>query len=135
MAQAQRLTIKRETSPLRVPPEALIIHYLDEIAGRLSDLEELWVKPQGYVHPIKVTVTKTEVLDFVTKPPYNLLFAVTIFNDGPDPVYPSVNERQIETPLLPGENVRFEFTSPRIAKLYLYVDAGKRAEVRGFGVY
>jgi hypothetical protein len=113
----------------------LIVHYLDEISGRLEDLAELLEKPQGYVHPIKITVTEAQVLDLVTKPPYTLLFAVTLFNDGPDEVYPSVNVYQRKTPLKPGESVRFEYTSPRIERLFLDVDAGKRANVRGFGIY
>jgi hypothetical protein len=108
---------------------------MEEAAERLASIEALLAKPRGYAHPINVTVEGPIVLDFIRGPPYTPLFAVTIFNDGPDEVYPSVNEHQRKTPLMPRENVRFEYTSARIERIYLDVDSGKRASIRGFGVY
>jgi hypothetical protein len=119
----------------KVSPEVLQTALLDEIAERLLHVEELLAKPKGYTFPIKVTVEELTVLDFMMLYPHAPLFAVTVYNDGPDEVYPSINEHQKQTPLMPGENVNFTYTSPRIEKLILDVDNGKKANVRGFGIY
>jgi hypothetical protein len=121
----------------------LIAALLDEVAERLykmqtenfKNIEKLLAKPKGYIYPIKITVAKLEIIDFLKEPPHTQLFAVTIFNDGPDEVYPSVNIHQRTTPIKPNENVRFEFTAPKIEKIFLDVDDGKTANIRGFGVY
>jgi hypothetical protein len=122
----------------RVRPDVLVAALLDEIAGRLHDIEKMVreSRPEGAVHPISATVTGPEVLDFTGGPPYRPLFAVTIYNDGPDGVYPSVNEYRKTAPLKPGESVKFEYVLPRIARLYLDVEReGRKAVIRGFGAY
>jgi hypothetical protein len=93
------------------------------------------VKPKGYTHPIKVAVDKLTVIDFTIKPPYTPLFSITLFNDGPDDVYPSVNTYQKLVQLKYGESLQIKFSSPKIEKLYLDVDDGKEANIRGFGIY
>jgi len=118
-----------------VRPEVLQVALLDEIAERLLEIRRLYEKPRGYVYPINITLTETRVLDFVSNFPYTPLFSVTIINDGPDEVYPSIAIGQVETPLKPGETITFDVQSPRIEKLYLIVNEGKTARIRGFGVY
>jgi hypothetical protein len=118
-----------------VRPDVLAVALLDEIAERLLSVERLLAKPKGYVHPIKVTVTGLKVIDFVNDPPRTPLFAVSIFNDGPDDVYPGVNGRQTYTPLRSGEPLTLEFHTPCIRRLVLDVLDGGRADVRGFGMY
>jgi hypothetical protein len=118
-----------------VRPEVLQAALLDEIAERLHRLEQLQAKPKGNIYPIKITVTETETINFLEDYPYTPMFAVTLFNDGPDEVYPGVNVHQKDTPLQPGENVTFEFTSPKIQKLILTVEARKTAKIRGFAIY
>jgi hypothetical protein len=111
---------------------------LDEIAGRLHSIEEAMKegKPEGAIYPINVIITGPEVLDFIEKPPYTPLFTITLYNDGPDEVYPSVNIHQKITPLKPGENIKFEYIVPKIIKLYLDVEGGgRKAIIRGFGAY
>jgi hypothetical protein len=119
----------------KVSPEVFQTVLLDEIAERLLHLEELLAKPRGCVYPIRVAVEKLTIIDFVRGYPYTRLFAITLFNDGPDSVYPSVNDYQKHTPLNTGESLTLEYHSPRIEKLILDVDEGKTANVRGFGIY
>jgi hypothetical protein len=108
---------------------------LDEIAGRLANLEDLFVKPQGCVYPVELEVDRLIVLDFQELNPHSNLFAIVLFNDGPDDVYPGVNEHQNRVPLKAGESVEFDYNSPRIRRLILDIGAGKKATVRGFGIY
>lgn len=122
--------------------EALQTQILYDIAGmieesleRLMNLERLLTKPKGYVYAVNITVDKMTVVDFLRNEPYNLLYSMTIYNDGPDNVYPSINIYQRITPLKPGETLHVDYQSPKIEKLYLDVDAGKRASVRVFAVY
>jgi len=112
-----------------------VANFLETISERLINVEALLVKPKGYVVPINVEVTKTEVLNFISATPYTPLFSVSLFNDGPDEVYPSVNDLQNRTPLKPGENISLDFHAPKIEKLFLDVDEGKKAKIRGFGLY
>jgi hypothetical protein len=125
----------------RVRPDVLSAALLDEVAERLRRLEELQAKPRGRIYPLKVEVAGTEeipgtaVLDFVSSAPYTPLISLTIFNDGPDDVYPGVNERQTEARLVPRENLNVDYGAPRIERLILWVERGHRAVVRGFGVY
>jgi hypothetical protein len=118
-----------------IRPEVLQAALLDEIAERLYRLEQLQAKPKGSIYPIKVMVTEIKIINFVEHYPYTPMFAVTLFNDGPDEVYPSVNVHQRETPLYSGENVTIEFHAPKIEKLFLAVNDGKKANIRGFGIY
>lgn len=108
---------------------------LEEAVERLASIESLLARPKGLVHPIDVVVEGDVVLDFLRARPGSPLFSLSIFNDGPDEVYPSVNEPQLSSPLMPGESISFDFGSPRVERLYLIAGPGKRAKVRGFGVY
>jgi hypothetical protein len=115
--------------------EVLQTQILYDIAGMLDDVGKLLAKPMGYTHPIKVTVSELTIIDFVNGAPYSPLFSITIFNDGPDEVYPSVNTYQKLTSLKYGESLTIEFHTSRIERLYLDVDEGKKANIRGFGMY
>jgi hypothetical protein len=91
--------------------------------------------PKGLIYPINITVTSRIELDLLNNPPFRPLFSITIFNDGPDEVYFSINEPQKITPIKPHEHLKIEFRQPKIVKLFFEVDTGKTANVRGFGVY
>jgi len=112
-----------------------IASMMDDAIERLKRIEGLLAKPKGYIYHIKVVVDKLIVLDFLKGHPRTPLFAVTLYNDGPDEVYPSVNEHQKTTPLKPGETLTIDFHVPRIERLYLDVDEGKKSYIRGFGTY
>jgi hypothetical protein len=105
---------------------------LSKIADKLKEMD---VKPEGHVFPINVEVTDMKVLDFIIDYPHKLLWSVTLFNDGPDDVYPGINENQTVTPLKPGNSTSVDFHSPKIQMLFLTTKNGGRAVVRGFGAY
>jgi len=108
---------------------------MEDVVERLRRVEEALKRPRGFIFPFKVTVEKLEVIDVLKLWVGTPLYTVSIYNDGPDDVYPSVNEHQKHTPLKPGEMVSLDYQSPRIKRLYLDVDKGKKAGVRGFGVF
>jgi hypothetical protein len=96
--------------------------------------------PEGYLFPVRAVLDggetgKEEVLDFVGGPPHVPLVSLTLYNDGPDEVYPGVNCPQRISPMRKGENLNVDFQSPRIGRLYLVVGPGRSSTVRGFGLY
>jgi len=113
----------------------LQIALLDEIAERLSRIEEKVRQVPKGVLPIIVEVKDLCILNFLTNDPFSRLFSLTLYNDGPDPVYPGINIAQSVTMLKPGEDLRIDLEYPGIERLYLSVARGKRALIRGFGVY
>jgi hypothetical protein len=136
---SQRRLSESEVSILsRERPYALQVvqtQILYDIAGMLEEALGRLQRPKGYIHPITVTVTEATYLDFVLGMPHSPLFSITLYNDGPDEVYPSVNSHQRNVPLKPGESLNIDCHSPAIERLYLDVDEGKKALVRGFGLY
>lgn len=108
---------------------------LEEAVERLARMEELLARPKGYVYPIRLTVERLTVVDFIEAYPHTRMFSVTLYNDGPDEVYPSVNVHQKSVSLKPGESLTIDCRSPVIERLYLDVEGGRKAFVRGFGVY
>jgi len=90
---------------------------------------------RGITHPIRIVVDKMTIIDFINEAPYTPLFSITLYNDGPDQVYVSINFHQKTTPLKPGEMLSIDLRSPKIERIYLDVDEGKIAIVRGFGLY
>jgi hypothetical protein len=91
--------------------------------------------PLGLIYPINTTVTGRIELDLLNNPPFTPLYSITIYNDGPDEVYFSINAPQKITPIKPHENLKIEFRTPEILKLFFEADEGKVANIRGFGIY
>jgi hypothetical protein len=91
--------------------------------------------PRGLIHPINITVTSRIELDLLNNPPFTPLYSITIYNDGPDEVYFSLGTPQRITPIKSHEHLKIEFQDPKIVKIFFDVDAGKVANIRGFGVY
>jgi hypothetical protein len=98
-------------------------------------LREISHRPRGYTHQLNILVEKLVVVDFVNDEPHVPLFSIVIYNDGPDEVYVSVNVYQKIAPLKFGEYLKIDMLSPKIEKLYLDVNEGKKAYIRVFGVY
>ena len=92
-------------------------------------------KNKGYTYSIKIIVDGLKVIDFVNGEPHAKLSSITIYNDGEDEVYASVNTYVRNAPIKPHEILNIEFSEPMIQKLYLDVDEGKTAVVRIFGIY
>jgi hypothetical protein len=124
---------------LRERPYALLViqtQILYDLAGMIEDAVERLAriesatKPKGYVYHIKLVVDKLVVLDFLKGYPYAPLFVITLYNDGPDEVYPSVNGHQKIAQLKPGETLTIDYHAPMIERLYLDVDEGRSANIR-----
>jgi len=86
--------------------------------------------PEGIVDSIKVEVRDVWI-DVRGIRPWISGF---IFNDGPDPVYISINRKipkeKIEAPLYAGESFDFDMKVPKVNVIYLVCDKGERATVR-----
>jgi hypothetical protein len=108
---------------------AINIVMAEEIARLLKK------KSRGYTYSLKVVVDGLKIIDFVNGEPHAKLTSITIYNDGEDEVYASVNTYVKNAPIKPHEILNIEFSEPLIEKLYLDVDEGKRAVVRVFGTY
>jgi hypothetical protein len=92
-------------------------------------------KQKGYTYSLTIVVDKLKIIDFVDSEPHARLASITIYNDGEDEVYASVNTYVKNAPIKPHEILNIEFREPLIEKLYLDVDEGKTATVRIFGIY
>jgi hypothetical protein len=100
-----------------------------------EEAREEAVEPLGYMYHISTTVTGLTVIDFVESEPRRPLFSLTVYNDGEADVYVSINSYERKAPLKPGETLRVEFRKPKIRRLYLDVDEGRSAYIRGYGIY
>jgi hypothetical protein len=90
---------------------------------------------KGYTFSLKTVVDKLKVIDFVNGEPHAKLSSITIYNDGEDEVYASVNTHVKNAPIKPHEILNIDFSEPMIEKLYLDIDEGKTTVVRIFGIY
>jgi len=89
----------------------------------------------GMLHPLRIPVTAA-IYELTCSPNW---YSCTIFNDGPNPVYPDVNRdnnaRNLVTPLNATENLVIDFEQPKIKYLYMRCAAGQTAAVRVFGTW
>jgi len=121
----------------KVSPEAMQIILLDEIAGRLADLKKHmeWAQQGGMIHPLSETITAA-MYERTCSPPW---YSATIFNDGPNPVYPDVNRdnnaRNLITPLNMGDQMTMDFEQPKIKVLFMRCAVGQTANIRLFGTW
>ncbi len=106
-----------------------LVHYAILLA---IQEEEFIDRPRGGVIPINVSVSGLVEIDFEKS--YGVrLIDISLFNDGLDDVYVSVNTPQFTTPLKKGESLRLPFRAKVIKKLYLFSSGS--SQVRGFGIY
>lgn len=118
---------------LDMPLEGQMIVYLDEIAGRLAELQEKLI-PQGSVRSLIVSVTDSPQglggTDWVS---------AVLYNDGPDNIYlfddyqmPRVG---FDAPIKPGEGLPIDFHA-RIGKgKWVVCDSGESATARVFRMW
>lgn len=121
----------KQATKVKGMPEVLMLIYLDEIAGRLTEIYASMQKSAvGVVEPLSVSVADKS---YMVKPS-NPWISFTAFNDGPDPVYINVNEKSgvLDTPLNSGDDLTVNMETAKIHRLYLQCDKGKTASVRIF---
>ncbi len=102
----------------------------------MSDVEILNILKkmlaEGYVVQINVDVSGQVEIDFERE--YGVkLMDISLFNDGPDDIYVSVNKPEFKTPVRRGESITLPFRAKVIKKIYIYSSGS--AHVRGFGIY
>jgi hypothetical protein len=108
---------------------------IESLLEKVSKIESLIVKPEGKIYTVDVTVDRLTVINFVEDYPRTMLYSITLFNDGPDDVNVSVNSYENRLLLKAGESVDLNFSSPVIRTLLLEVEIGRKAKVRGVGIY
>jgi hypothetical protein len=101
-----------------------------DLAFAIVSAEEAQPKPRGYTYTKTLLVDGLVVLDF--KPP---LFSVSIYNDGADEVYVSINNYSKDVVLKPHESLKIDLRAPLIKRIYIDIDHGKKAYIRIFGIY
>lgn len=125
----------------RVPPEAIGVIQLDEIAGRLADLTEIQQKilnhmeettPQGKdILVFEGSVDPpTKFVDMIKNYPYHPLFRAEVINKGANTVYARVNEEK-EMPIEPEESIVFEKPKAQIKGISLRLDAATTLKILG----
>ena len=144
----------------RVTPEALQVIYMDEIAGRLADLAELYesllktaeteverlAEVRSKLEEVKETLERTIPLgdtgDYklsVTGDDTTILdllrrpvSSFTLFNDGPGNVYVATNHGNVpnSAPIKSGEQYSLNARARVIWRISLRCDSGESATVR-----
>ncbi len=115
-------------------PSLINFDGLSEVLLEITEVlaNGLTFEPEGVVKMYTLEVTDVEtVLTSATYPTMPWI-DVTFFNDGPDPVFPTLNHdtAQMTTPLKKGDQLSEDFTRPLLEKLILVCDAGKTASIR-----
>lgn len=105
----------------------------NDIVEALREIKEaLEAAPEGVVKMLTVAVDDQGETMTSSSYPSMPWIKITIFNDGPDPVYPTVNDdtAQTETALSAGEQMIADLKKANIAKVILVCDSGESASVR-----
>ena len=130
----------------KVSPEAMQVMLLDEIAGRLGDVEQRLVEQNDRIEHIRQEMPRAadgytddmtiQVSDSVKPIPLSVPFSSCQFNnDGPSPVFIGVNKQPgMVTPLNAGEQTSIDMREPKIKELYFVCAQGLTASVRVFMV-
>jgi len=118
-------------------PEILQLVLLDEIAGRLADLQRSQYEirqqnkektPVGKVVSLnRETVSGERILYFIINP----LFSVAIFNHGPNTLRVQINNSDI-CELEQEDKVEINFGHPKVKKVVLQSDANTIVSMRGY---
>jgi len=137
---------KKNTSPPRsqvitpVRPEVIQTILLDEIAGRLAEIQEFLRKmePKGFIieREEKVVGIDGIWIDFVEEYPYTLLFSATFYNKGTERVYIAINQDLAHPFYLDAKDreiVNFRF--PKLRYVRAWCEKGKETILKIVGGY
>ena len=109
--------------------EILSLAILDEIAERLSHIEEMQRSqiPDGVILPITQTIVGDEIVTVGTLLPW---ISVTIYNDGPDDVFSAINNQAEYLELNINDQRTVDMKTHKISRLNFYCRVGETATVR-----
>ena len=115
---------RRSPLPLEVTPEAFQIMLLDEIAGRLGEMQ---AKGVLYDKTVPITAALEEI--YFPSP----LISIDVFNDGPNMIFFNFNNSQVEMDggLSNGETIGYNAQRPAFYRIRIRcaID-GETASVR-----
>jgi len=146
MATKAAKTLKELVFEGKVSPEAMQIMYLDEISGKLGDIEqrllemgdglenmrsEMTKAGVGISDSFRVSATSTDTIMPLTES----VISALVINDGPNGVYCAVNKSAYgDAPLLITESIVLDLHTPGIKQLRFVCLPGQTARLRVFVV-
>lgn len=117
----------------KVTPEVVMIVYLDEIAGRIAQLNEKidLLIPEGHIRGIVIPVT-----DAPQRLGETDWYSADLFNDGEGDVY-IFDEYELprigaDAPLKKGESLKVDLKAKTGTQKYIVCPSGQSASVRVF---
>ena len=137
---AEQILLKDVEEGKRIRPDVLQTALLDDIAFRISSLENVirgyiqLIQPEGRSVYEEIEVRSSKINYRVFKP----LFSLHVWNDGPDDVFIAINEQKMRDKyikLKKDEDTSFKYNVPVIRLLYYYCREGESADIRVAGVY
>jgi hypothetical protein len=117
-----------------IKPEIVITTLLDEIAYRLSKIENILKAehPEGYLGHYEDTITD-KIKEW--EPP-DIWFSGSLYNYGPNTVYVQTNDIALDfVPVELNENLEFDFKTAKIKKIYFKCNKGETAKIKIIGKY
>ena len=139
MSKEQKVEVATRQRPY--VQEAIQTQILYDIAGMLEDQGKTLIDffndwketiPRGRIRPLDLTVTATITELNPTNAPDMPWMTIDLFNDGPNPVYVTINEEftRRKAPLTIGETLTVDMKKRNINKIFLFCDAGNTANIR-----
>lgn len=109
---------------------------LAQLARIRKSLEREHIEGHQYFETLDASAIP-HVIDLIREEPYCALATVSFFNDGPDAVHISINERHGSSTLEDGEQHSADYTKAdrRVELIYYWCDTGETASVRVVGKY
>ena len=121
----------------KITPDIMMVIYMDEMVGRLADLDNKINNIQqlmnqettdGTLDSVEIAIiggSKTEISI------HKKWFEYTLFNDGPDPVYIVSEKREVsDVPINMGDQVAGKAKRGSTKSVWVRCDNGENATVR-----
>lgn len=130
----------RNEGGVRIRPDVLQTALLDDIAFRISSLENVirgyieLIRPEGRSLYEEIHVEGDKIKRLI----FHALFSLHVWNDGPDEVFVAINKKEMTgkyIKLKKDEDTNFKYEVPVIRRFYYYCNAGEEADIRLAGVY
>lgn len=107
---------------------------LEDMGKTLVDFHQDWKEtiPKAKLRPLELTITQNITRLDPTNTYDMPWMTFDLSNDGPDPVYVTINEEELieKAPLNSGDSLTVDMKKRNIRKLYLFCGQGNTAQVR-----
>lgn len=137
---SEQILLREEEGGKRIRPDVLQTALLDDIAFKISSLENVirgyiqLIQPEGRSAYEEIEVRGGKIKYTVFRP----LFSLHVWNDGPDNVFVAINKKEARgkyIKLKKDEDTNFKYDVPVIRLLYHYCNTGEEADIRAAGVF